>query len=177
MTLLVSLMTDATIALILCALVVAFCRFRNLSLFAILGVFFVDTVVIGIPPLELGGFNLYPQDALFTVVIMAGLARLAFRRPSALHLVLGLFAVTALFSLYSGYQQFGPKASFNEFRQWYFLIAAVFYFSSFDYSETSFRTLKRAWYITAVCLMALAGYRWAAEWFGLPAMDAWSILR
>jgi O-antigen ligase len=174
---LVSLMTDATLALIFCAVVVAFCRFRNLGLFAVLATFFVDTLVIGIPPAELAGFNLYPQDVLCTVLIVAALARLAFRRPTGLHLVLGLFAIIALFSLFTGYQQFGAKASFNEFRQVYFFIAVVFYFSSFEYSEASVRALKRAWYITAISLMVLAVYRWAAEWFGLPAMDTWAILR
>jgi len=175
---LVFLLAEATAALIaLAAMVAIFYRSQSAALFAVLGVFFADSIFIGIPPLEFGGFNLYPQDLISTVLLATALIRLALRRPTTLHLAWALFALTGVLSFYTGFQLYGAKSSGVEFRQPLFLIANVFYFSSFTFSETSFGRIKRAWYIVTAGLVALAIYRWLAEWFGLPGMESWEMLR
>jgi O-antigen ligase len=161
----------------LAAIVALFCRFEGVGLFAVLGVYFVDAVFNGIPPVEVGAFNLRPQDLISVVLLITALVRLAFRRPTSMHVVWGIFAVMGFVSFYAGLQVYGTKASGVEFRQPLFLIANILYFSSFDFSEASLRRLKRAWFITAAGLISLAIYRWLAEWFGLPGMESWEVLR
>jgi len=177
MTLLILGAEAAALLLVLSVVVAVFYRYESFALFAVLGVFFADAVFIGIPPVEIGSFNVYPQDLISVVLLGTSLLRLAFRRPSALHVVWGIFALTELVSFYAGYQVYGAKASANEFRQSLFLIATTLYFSSIDFSAASVLRLKRAWYITTGALIALALYRWTAEWFSLPTMEAWEVLR
>ena len=176
MTELLSLMTLATAGLAFLALVVLFHRFHVFGCSVILGVYFVDSVFLGIPPVEIGGFNVTPLDAISVVVMAAGLSRLAFRRPNILHAIWAVFAIAGFLSFYEGYRLFDAKTPGVEFRPVFFLLAAVTYCSSFDLSAPALRGLKRAWYITAGALIVLAVYRWLALSFSLPELDSWSAL-
>jgi O-antigen ligase len=118
-----------------------------------------------------GGVTIWSYDVIACLLVGAALLRLL-RRPdrelgTPTLLAFGLLGLLVL-SLLRGIAAFGLQAAVNDFREWFFYLAAILYFATVPFDEVLEARIMRALRITAVVLVGLVLARWASKATGLP---------
>ena len=138
---------------------------------ALLAVFVADAIAVGLPGFRVGVL-VYPQDILFVLLLVAGVARLT-RGVSVLQVVLLLYGALIMRSFIAGAQTFGMQAAGVDARPFFYFIAGAFYFSTFSIGLWSQRSVSRWLAVAASAMVGLGVFRWVATALGLPIVSQW----
>jgi hypothetical protein len=107
-------------------------------------------------------------DALFAVLLTAGIARLLRRQhltmPQRLLLIFGIIVAWALIR---GIGQFGIATATNEARRFLRYFAAALYFSTVEVEPNLLRRLGQIWLTAAVAFSVISVVRWVANAMGV----------
>ncbi len=142
------------------------------GLVVVLVTYFMEVVYVEYPGFNMGIF-LYPGDIVFGLLALVALARLALANEVPGRSVLWLlFGVAIFISFLLGISQFGRSAG-TEFRNYFYVWIAGLYFWTFPYDEARIKSIVNGWIICSVLLVALACFRWVAEWMNLPIVLSW----
>lgn len=121
-----------------------------------------------LPPLALGSINLKLTDVIFTLVLLAAVARLLrVQRFTTLQRWLLVFAAALLLSVLRGIGEFGVESSLAEFRPHLRFAGGALYFVSFPPSQWLNDRIGRIWLATAALMMVLVCLRWLSAFAGL----------
>ncbi len=124
---------------------------------------------------EMGGLTLYPE-----AVVFGGLLAVAMVRLTVGGYLLGrhwpwlLFGVVTLISFAMGAQLYGMKPAGVEYRSVFYVVAGCLYSASFRVESRGAGRLVRRWLWTAAVLVAVAWFRWAAEFLQLGIRSHWA---
>lgn len=137
---------------------------------AILLLFLVETVNVYLFGLKVG-IAVYPQDLLFMPMAGVALIRLmrpdaAVRLPKSLWVLTGVMAVAFLWGLVKN----GTTAGV-EFRNDFYFMTGVFYFSSFAWSRERVARLLGWVFPVVLLIMLVVWYRWLADAVGLDWVE------
>lgn len=124
---------------------------------------------------EFAGFTLYPEDVVFGGLFTVALLRLTVGgRLSARHWPWVLFGAVTLVSFAMGSQWYGVKPAGVEYRAVFYVLAGCLYSASFRVDSELAGRMVRLWLGAAVLLVALAWFRWAAEFLELGIRSQWA---
>jgi O-antigen ligase len=134
-------------------------------------------VTVAVEPLsaKLAGFRIYPEDVIFAALFGIAALRLTFGgEMRARHLPWLLFAVATAGSFVIGSQLYGIKPAGVEYRSIFYVLAGCLYCGSFRIHSDGLKRLVVMWLWTAGLLMALACFRWTAEFLQLDIREQWA---
>jgi len=129
---------------------------------AILLLFLLETTLVYLLGLNLG-ITVYPQDLLFVPMALVVLIRLG--RPGAVKRIpRPLWVLTGMMALsfVVGLVQHGTSAGV-EFRNDFYFITGVFYFSSFEWPAQRISRLLNWLFPVVLIIMLVVWYRWVAD--------------
>lgn len=137
---------------------------------AILLLLLVETARVYLFGLRLG-IIVYPQDMLFVPMALVALIRLMrpgalVRLPKSLWVLTGVMAVAFVWGLLAH----GTTAGV-EFRNDFYFMTGVFYFSSFAWSRERVARLLGWLFPVVLLIMLVVWYRWAADAIGLDWVE------
>jgi hypothetical protein len=128
--------------------------------------------------LVLIGISVYPEDIVFSVLVLAGIIRLAqfgprmyLRSPYMGWIIFGMLIVIAFFR---GVVAFGPGAAGVEFRKFFYFFSGALYFSTFSPSAARIKNIGKLWFCVSILLILCVFLRWGMELLGLPMAERWS---
>lgn len=160
----------AIVVLALGEVIILASRFSNLGAGLILAIFLWEAFVLVLPMTRFGRVNAYPQDLVFIVLAVAGIARFLTRKKFAgVHLAWFLFGLSMLASFTRGAASYGFQAAGVELREFFYFFAAALYFMSFPINSNHLKRLTQMWLYVAAVLILLALFRWATGGYGLDA--------
>lgn len=124
---------------------------------------------------DLAGFSLYPEDVVFGGLFAVAAMRLTLggcllRR----HWPWVLFAVATMVSFAMGTELYGLKPAGVEYRAVFYVVSGCLYTASFPVRSEGLGRLVRLWLWSAAVLVALAWFRWAAEFLHLGIRSQWA---
>jgi O-antigen ligase len=124
---------------------------------------------------KLGAFRIYPEDAIFGVLLAIAALRLTFGgQMRARHWPWILFAVASAGSFAVGSHLYGIKPAGVEYRPAFYVLAGCLYCGSFRIHGGALKRLITMWLWAAGVLVALACFRWSAEFLQLDIRAQWA---
>lgn len=163
------------VALVGCSLFLASNAIAGANLVIVtylVGVITVNALTI---PLAL---QIYPADLAFVLLLMAVVLRYAmgrFRPRGVLWIPVCLFLLFA-FSLARGFAAYGIKLAGVESRGWFYYLAGLLYFSSFNITPRIRKSLTTTWLVASLVLSGIAVFRWLATLADLSIVAQWQPL-
>ena len=132
----------------------------------ILMLYLLETLLVYLVSVNLG-LTVYPQDLLFVPMALVALIRMG-KHSAGLPLPRALWVLVAMMfmAFLVGLVQNGTSAGV-QFRTEFYVLAGIFYFSSFTWSEQQISSVLKALFFVAVLAMLIVWYRWAADALGL----------
>jgi hypothetical protein len=122
-----------------------------------------------LPPVTVGGFTVTTSDAVFSMVVTAGIARhLRMEQATRLRRLLTLICVLTIVALVRGVLLYGPESAVREFRTFLQFFGAAWYFATVKPTSERRERIAKVWLVVAAVLVGVALMRWAALAAGLP---------
>ncbi len=161
----------ASIGLTLMAL--AHSSWKN-GLCLVLLTFLTNAILVDPIAIQLGPFTASLEDIVCTALFAAAALRIPFGRNSRARWAWIFFAMAGLAVFAVSCGQYGVKAAGVEYREIYYVSAAILYFAAFPFESTQLRSLVRWWIFFAGALVLLAAFRWAAMAVGFANPEQWA---
>ncbi len=141
----------------------------------VLLLYVLSAVVVAPLSVDLAGFKLYAEDVVFGGLFIVALLRLTIGgRLLARHWPWLLFGAVTFVSFGMGSQMYGLKPAGVEYRAVFYVLAGCLYSASFRVQSEEAGRLMRLWLWSAALLVALAWFRWAAEFLQLGIRSQWA---
>jgi hypothetical protein len=141
----------------------------------VLVLYVIGAAVVAPLSADVAGFTLYAEDVVFGWLFAVALLRLTVGgRLLARHWPWLLFSAVTLVSFAIGSQLYGLKPAGVEYRGVFYGIAGCLYSASFRVGSDEAGRLVRLWLWAAALLVALAWFRWAAEFLQLGIRSQWA---
>jgi hypothetical protein len=135
----------------------------------IMAAFMVEAVASRLPLREVAGTNVYPADAVFSVLSLAYVIRLLRRRYWTILDVLWIvFGICIALAWVRGMRTSGLNIATNSARDFFYLWAGAAYVGSFEWKPTDFILIYRNWVAVSLLLFIVVMSRY---FYPLYAID------
>lgn len=139
----------------------------------VLFTFFCESLAISLPGFNIG-LTIYPQDIVFTALILAGITRFFVQNKfNAVNLSWLFFGLLLFGSFTLGAINYGITSAGVEFRSYFYFWSGTFYFMSFSYQTISRVRWFELWLLTSFSLLIIAIVRWITDSLGI---STWGII-
>ena len=137
--------------------------------------YLVNAIIVKPLSGDLAGFSLYPADVVFAGLFVVAATRLTVGGCLlARHWPWLLFGAVTMVSFLMGGQLYGVKPAGVEYRAVFYVVAGCLYTASFPVHSEGLGRLVRLWLWSAAVLVALAWFRWGAEFLHLGIRGQWA---
>lgn len=140
----------------------------------VLAAFVAHATVISYSPLAYQRINFYPEDLVFALLATVAIPRaFSLRGRPWTQLACSGFCVLVLGGFILGALANNLKLSGVECRPYFYFSTCALYFATFTYTRSNITKLAWLWSAATLSLIAVACYRWMAQFLDLPAMVSW----